>query len=432
MASPGSLKGQRCGICGHAMAAFDLHEKCEQCRNKKVGEDPCVKGKDCLICEGFTDSQRDTLSTTSYKIRKDRRSGSLVSPKDVTIISAVDVEEQSSPQSTAQESAHAPAPSTSSAPPVSFVTSAQFEAMNDKWAEHFARFEALLSRGNVFSTPKTSVYESSHPVLSDKPFINPSARLTGPVVNPAEQDVKLTKAQTKSKKKSHKSKSEKPKDTVVATPLASTTSIPGPGDDMQEPVFRPVSSAASSITSQDIKFTNPAAQNVSSVSQTGQGTLDNGSSAQYAGAPSSALSSEFTCAGTGTSTFPEQDYRDPPVHVSDDDFSNEDNSLAEEGEVSSDNLEKQEQTEDMTFRETVRSVRSFMGWDYIPVFESDLSEPDKSNNPWRGKHPRKPARISVAIPPDDWLCQKLEKLNTTIAEGYPSRAQDSADTGPVY
>ena len=261
-------------------------------------------------------------------------------------------------------------------------------------------------------------------MLSDKPFINPSARPTGPVVNLAEQDIKLTKAQTKSKKKSHKSKSEKPKDTVVATPPASAISIPGPGDDMREPVFRPVSSAASSITGPDIKVTGPAAQHVSSVSQTGQGTMDTGSSAQYAGALNSAVSSEFT--GTGTSTFPEQDYRHPPVHVSDDDFSDEDNSLAEEGEVSSDNLEKQEQTEDMTFRETLRSVRSFMGWDYIPVFESDLSEPDKSNNPWRGKHPRKPARISVAMPPDNWLCQELEKLNTTVAEGYPSRAQDSA------
>ena len=30
------------------------------------------------------------------------------------------------------------------------------------------------------------------------------------------------------------------------------------------------------------------------------------------------------------------------------------------------------------------------------------------------------------MPPDDWLCQKLEKLNTTAPEGYPSRAQDSA------
>ena len=134
MASPGSLKGQRCGSCGHAMATFDLHEKCARCKDKKVCEDPCVKGQECVICEGFSDAQRETLSTPSYKIRKEKRSGSLVSPKDVTIISAVDMEGQASPQSTAQVSAHAPAPSTSSASTFSFLTSAQFEAMNDKWA----------------------------------------------------------------------------------------------------------------------------------------------------------------------------------------------------------------------------------------------------------------------------------------------------------
>ena len=80
----------------------------------------------------------------------------------------------------------------------------------------------------------------------------------------------------------------------------------------------------------------------------------------------------------------------------------------------------------MTYRETVRSVRSFMGWHHIPTFESDFSEPDKSNNPWKSKQPRKPTRISVAMPPDDWLCQKLEHLSLTVTEGYPSRAQDSA------
>ena len=39
--------------------------------------------------------------------------------------------------------------------------------------------------------------------------------------------------------------------------------------------------------------------------------------------------------------------------------------------------------------------------------------------------PKRPACVSVAMPPDDWLCQKLERLNTTVAEGYPSRSQDS-------
>ena len=67
-----------------------------------------------------------------------------------------------------------------------------------------------------------------------------------------------------------------------------------------------------------------------------------------------------------------------------------------------------------------------MGWHHIPAFETNFSEPDKSNNPWKGKNPRKQTRFSVAMPPDDWLCQKLERLNLTVAEGYPSCSQDSA------
>ena len=66
-----------------------------------------------------------------------------------------------------------------------------------------------------------------------------------------------------------------------------------------------------------------------------------------------------------------------------------------------------------------------MGWHHIPTFEP-TSEPDKSNNPRKGKNPRKPTCVSVAMPPDDWLCQKLERLNLTALEGYPSRSQDSA------
>ena len=62
---------------------------------------------------------------------------------------------------------------------------------------------------------------------------------------------------------------------------------------------------------------------------------------------------------------------------------------SDEGEtLRSDTLEKPEQTEDMNYRETVRSIRYFMGWNHIPTFESDLGEPDKSNNPWKGKTPK--------------------------------------------
>ena len=70
-------------------------------------------------------------------------------------------------------------------------------------------------------------------------------------------------------------------------------------------------------------------------------------------------------------------------------------SESDEGEISSDTLERPDQTEEMNYRETVRSVRSFMGWTHVPDFESDLNEPDKSNNPWNGKNPKRPARRDV-------------------------------------
>ena len=48
MDSPGEKKGQRRGSCGHIMAAFDLHKKCARCRDKGIGDDPCVK--DSVVC----------------------------------------------------------------------------------------------------------------------------------------------------------------------------------------------------------------------------------------------------------------------------------------------------------------------------------------------------------------------------------------------
>ena len=109
--------------------------------------------------------------------------------------------------------------------------------MNDKWAEHFARFEALLSRGNVFSTPKSSAPGSSHPVLSDQPFLNPSARATGPVGPLAEPDLPV-RCESKTKKKSKKSsKSNKSKDIPVPDQPAPASDFPEPGVLSQEPVF---------------------------------------------------------------------------------------------------------------------------------------------------------------------------------------------------
>ena len=90
MASPTDKKGQRRGSCGHNMAIFDMHDKCARCREKGIGEDNCVLDKSCPICDGFTDVQHDTLSTSAYRIRKDKKAGLLVSPKEVTVLATVD------------------------------------------------------------------------------------------------------------------------------------------------------------------------------------------------------------------------------------------------------------------------------------------------------------------------------------------------------
>ena len=100
----------------------------------------------------------------------------------------------------------------------SFVTSNQLKEISDLWAEQFARFEALLSGGNVFSTPKTMINPiPSHTVVSDTPFIAPSARLTGQVEFLAEVESDTPQDNTstsKNKKKSRKSRKEgKVKDT---------------------------------------------------------------------------------------------------------------------------------------------------------------------------------------------------------------------------
>ena len=59
-----------------------------------------------------------------------------------------------------------------------------------------------------------------------------------------------------------------------------------------------------------------------------------------------------------------------------------------------------------------------MGWHQIPEFDSVSSSVD---NPFAGSRVQPTGKVSVKLPVDDWLCRKMEKLNLTVAEGYPSR-----------
>ena len=448
MASPGEFKGQRRGACGHVMAAFDLHERCARCRDKKLGDDPCVKDKPCSLCDNLSESQKETLSTPSYRIRKERKAGLLVSPKEVTVIaleeelssatapatsSSAQVSAHSAPDlhPSAQVSTQAPAASSASSSDPSYVTSDQF-TLSDKMAEQFARFEALLSRGNIFSAPTMPVNPvSSQKVLSDTPFIDPSsARPTGPVWLPAGSEEDKGSDAKHEKKKSHKSKHKSDKKTDKKSHRHSgrhsdkSTDRHGDKVDINlvgspQPPTGPSQTDIQDSTSTGSKSVPPKLYPQSDVQPIGPPVKE--ASATGPAASYTQSSSHLSPYGT---TSPDKfsqaaTYSELPFDPEDSDHYS--GSEPDEGEIS-DTGEKLEVTKDMNYRETVRSVRSFMGWNHILVFEADFGEPDKSNNPWKGKVP---ARVFVAMPPDDWLCQKLERLNTTVAEGYPSRSQDS-------
>ena len=61
----------------------------------------------------------------------------------------------------------------------------------------------------------------------------------------------------------------------------------------------------------------------------------------------------------------------------------------------------QELSAEQTNRETLRGVRSFMGWDQVPEFDSSSSVQD--DNPFAGTKSQLPCKVSVKDPVDDWL-----------------------------
>ena len=364
MASP----GQRRGNCGHIMAAFDGHKKCARCRDKMLGDDPCVKDQLCTICDAFTKQQRSMLSTPQYKIRTDKKSGLLVSPSKVTVVGVVpqegmggeEVEEEDVPVQ-ASGSGEQQVFSVTHHSPEESVSKQDFDTLSNNLEEKFARFEALLTRTNIFSTPKVSVTNTSV-TTSEQPFFNPSEPgATGPVRPPASDGQTSHPKDTKNKGKGKKLKKNKavPTATVVSEAPAPvkdhTVNTSLPTQNIEEPakVDIPVPGSALSLSSGGDSISKPAASTVSS---------------------SAALSASATgTSGASQSFFADPDFSDVE--------SNHDRSAkdSDEGEIS--DSEATEQNEEMNYRETCRAVRSFLGWNDIPDFELSVSDGDTSNNP---------------------------------------------------
>ena len=392
------------------MAGFDGHKKCARCREKKLGDDPCVKDQVCSICDSFSEQQRSMLSTPQYKSCRDKKSGLLISPSKVTVVGVVNQEDLGGEEEElddvpvlASGSGEQQVISISHYTPEDFVSKRDFDTLSNQLEEKFAHFEALLTRTNIFSTPKAPVSAGSI-TTSEQPFFNPTEPgATGPVRPPAADGQNLQGKDKKNKGTGKKVRKTKvaPTATVVSEAPApvkdQTVNISPPSQTHDEPVKvdAPVPGPALSLTSGVDSIPKPATSFFSTLPHTTTGV-----------------------SGAGQSFSNEQD-------VSDVD-SNPDRSdkASDEGEIS--DSEATEQDEEMNYREMCRAVRAFLGWNHIPDFELSVSDGDRSDNPWKGKNPRKSGKVSVELPPDDWLCHKMEKLNCRVAECYPSRSQESA------
>ena len=132
------------------------------------------------------------LSTPQYKIRKDKKSGLLVSPSKVTVVGVVNQEDLDGEEEElddvpvlASGSGEQQVISISHHTPEDFVSKRDFDTLSNQLEEKFARFEALLTRTNIFSTPKAPVSAGSI-TTSEQPFFNPNEPgATGPVRPPA-------------------------------------------------------------------------------------------------------------------------------------------------------------------------------------------------------------------------------------------------------
>ena len=181
MASPGQKKG----LCGHIMALFDAHSKCACCREKGIGQDPCIEKKPCQICDNLSEDQKKQLATPTYRARKELQKKSspsqAVNPADVTVLGKVESRGETSdrgktPSKKAKKSSHK-SPTKKKAGKTSVDFQADLKSMDDKWSECFARLEAIFL-AKSFQVPVEPVKKSDM-VVTDRPFIPPVQQATG-------------------------------------------------------------------------------------------------------------------------------------------------------------------------------------------------------------------------------------------------------------
>ena len=375
----------------HVMAVFDNHKKCARCKDKGVGDDLCVKKQECKICQALTPGQLKQLSTPTYQFRKEHElkklssdspaSATLMEPANVSVLGRVHKESDgSSPASKKKRAEPSPTPKASSKKKSSSKSrSDDLKELDEKWC--FARLEAMMV-SKTFTVPVNPVQNPSSVVTSDQPFFDPETSTSGLSSGVTDTDSSLV--QTTGEAAVMREAGNK----------SATHPAEGPGTDVkQQNATQPVQAPGARTATQPVQA--PGA---------GPDVLPTGSS-------SAALHAEFS-----GSDSEEELQSDPGLPI--------DGSVREVSpDLSKNAAADQELSEESTYRETIRGMRLFMDWHQIPDFDG-VSSAD--NNPVAGSRAPPTGKVSVKLPVDNWLCRKIEKLNLTVAKGYPSKSTEPA------
>ena len=237
--------------------------------------------------------------------------------------------------------------------------------MEQKWSDRFNRLEALLLAKTLdweptFSTVKVApTHAPPATAISSEPFIRPPGQ---------------------------PSSSSQPPAASMSPATGPTISVPASkaGSDSSQPAHRP---GTSKTTDQ------PAKRSFSTAFDTRRDTS----------------SSESDSDSTSSDR--------PPI-----DLYPEEGELSDDPEVSLTDPD-QSLTEEQSYRETMRGIRSYMGWTHVPDMDSGTKTSD--DNPFDGPKLQTPGKVSVNLPVDEWLSNKLSKLNLTLVQGYPSRTTEA-------
>ena len=275
--------------------------------------------------------------------------------------------------------------------------------LDEKWTEHFARLEALLL-SKTFAVPVEPVKKPPSVVTSDQSFFDPgtstSCLSSGVTVGGSGSSLVQT--------------------TGGPAVLSATQAVEAPGTRGHVTAIKsatcPVEGLGTSVVTQ---------QNATqAVEAPGAGTATQpveapgaGSEALLTGTSNAALHCEITGSDI------EEELQSEPGSPVDGNFRDGSPDLTREESAD------QKLSEGSSYRETIRGVRCFMGWHQIPEFDGVSSADD---NLFAGSRVQPTGKVSVKLPVDDWLCRKMEKLNLTVAVGYPSRNRNCwTSQGPV-